>query len=246
MEHCIIVGAQRSGTTYLYKVLDDHPEICMSLPIKPEPKYFLNRDIIDLNLEYYNKNYFEHLDSSQKICIEKSTSYYENEISAKLISELLPNAKIIFLLRNPVERALSNYFFSLNHGLETRTLEEVFIHEYAPPILKNTITSVNPFNYLTRGLYQPYIEIYKKYFSIDNMKILIFEEFVGDLKEVKKLYTYLGVEESYVPINLEERINTSIKNDVVSLEVIEKLKAFYKLPNHNLESLLSRDLSIWK
>ena len=127
---------------------------------------FLNKDIIDLNLEYYNKNYFQHLVSSQKICIEKSTSYYENESSAKLISELLPNTKIIFLLRNPAERALSNYFFSLNHGLERRTLEEVFIHEHTPPILKKTITSVNPFDYLKRGVYLPYIEMYSKYFSI--------------------------------------------------------------------------------
>jgi hypothetical protein len=110
-----IVGAQRSGTTYLYNILDEHPEICMAQPVKPEPKYFLNKKLLDINIdEYYKMYYYEN--KKIKIYGEKSTSYYENEEVAKSIALTFPLTKIIFILANPVDRAISNYKFSVQNG----------------------------------------------------------------------------------------------------------------------------------
>ena len=156
--HFIIAGAQRSGTTYLYEVLDEHPEICMSKPVKPEPKYFIEKKKEDLILERYHKSFFNHCSDKTKIFGEKSTSYYERKESVELIAHLLPEVKIIFLLRNPVERAVSNYFFSINNGLEDRSIEEVFLKNKIHPKIDLNNISVNPYNYLGRGEYIQFIE----------------------------------------------------------------------------------------
>ena len=51
-DHFVIVGAQRSGTTYLYGLLDEHPEIEMAKPVRPEPKFFLDYDRYALGLDH--------------------------------------------------------------------------------------------------------------------------------------------------------------------------------------------------
>ena len=170
-----IVGAQRSGTTYLYEILDEHPEICMAKPIKPEPKFFLD-DRFFKGHEYYEQTYYKHANEHSKVLGEKSTSYYENEFVAKRIKATYPNSKIIFILRNPVYRAISNYFFSVNNKLETRSLEDVFINHLPAPTFPETI-STNPFDYYGRSEYLNHIKKFFDSFSPANVRIIIFEKF---------------------------------------------------------------------
>src|SRR5699024_6997393 len=59
IEQFFIVGAQRSGTTWLYKMLDQHPEVAMAKPMRPEPKYFLRDDATTRPLAQYEKTYYE-------------------------------------------------------------------------------------------------------------------------------------------------------------------------------------------
>ncbi|MEZ9601590.1 sulfotransferase, partial [Vibrio sp. 10N.286.46.A8] len=61
MNQFFIVGAQRSSTTWLYKMLQQHPEIKMAEPVKPEPKYFLN-DIFDNKKDNYLTKYFKNIE----------------------------------------------------------------------------------------------------------------------------------------------------------------------------------------
>ena len=75
-KHFFIVGAQRSGTSYLYRVLDEHPKICMSKPMRPEPKYFIDKDVSDIDLSDYYEEYFHECDSAVEVYGEKSTTYY--------------------------------------------------------------------------------------------------------------------------------------------------------------------------
>lgn len=244
--HFLIVGAQRSGTTYLYNILEEHPQICMAKPVKPEPKYFIGKEEDDINYDEYINSFFAHCNTKAKIFGEKSTSYYERRESAQLISTLIPEGKIIFLLRNPVERALSNYFFSVNNGLEKRTLKEVFIENKT--IIDNNFNniSVDPFNYLGRGDYSKFIKSYLDNFSNRQIKILIFEEFVGDIHKIQDLYTFLKIDNQYIPNNINRIINSSNKKNEIPIEVINKLNDHYKKPIKNLEQLLNIDLTIWK
>ena len=59
MKTLFIVGAQRSGTSYLYKILDSHPSVELAKPIRPEPKFFLKKKLCILGKEYYLSRYFD-------------------------------------------------------------------------------------------------------------------------------------------------------------------------------------------
>ena len=243
-EHFFIVGAQRSGTTYLYEILNQHPEICMAEPVRPEPKYFMNKSINELDHDDYKEKYFSHgIDC--KIFGEKSTSYYEQENSAKLIASMFPSAKIIFFLRDPVKRALSNYFFSANNGFEKRSLNEVFVDQHDSLMKKPVNVSVNPFDYLGRGEYNKFIALYKKYFSDDQIKVVIFEDFVNNNAEVKKLYKFLEVDDTYLPKNINKVVNSSKKTLEVDDTVLEAITKYFDVANKKLEKLLQRDISQW-
>src|SRR6266550_685043 len=100
----IIAGAPRSGTTWLYELLDRHPDVHMAKPLKPEPKFFLRDDEYAKGLEYYSTKWFEGVEPS-KIAGEKSTDYLESSAAAARIAKNLSDVKLIFLLREPVSRA---------------------------------------------------------------------------------------------------------------------------------------------
>ena len=241
----IIVGAQRSGTTYLYELLEEHPEICMNKPVHPEPKYFLSKSLKEVSVVNYEKLFFNSCDSCN-VKGEKSTSYYENEDSARLISSSMPNSQVIFCLRNPAHRALSNYFFSVNSKLETRSLKEVFIDNKEAPYLKDYTVSVNPFNYLGRGEYINYIAMYMKYFPRDKIKVVILEELVGNITYIQDVFSFLGVWTDFSPKGYRKVVNQSIKNQKPPEEINSFLSSYYKKSIASLEDLLMRDLSIWK
>ena len=243
--HFFIVGAQRSGTTYLYDILDQHPEICMAKPTRPEPKYFMNKTEGEINKDDYVKKYFLHKNNC-KVYGEKSTSYYEKEESARLIAKTFPEAKIIFFLRNPIDRALSNYFFSSNNGYEKRSLEEVFLDVQDTLAEKPEDVSVNPFDYLGRGEYCQFIEVYKKYFSSEQIKVIIFEEFVNNIKEVQSLYEFLNVDETFCPTDITKVVNSSDKNIDVSDEIVESIRNYFNKANEKLKTQLNRDLIPWQ
>ncbi len=240
-----IIGAQRGGTTYLYRVLDEHPEIYMAKPLRPEPKYFLSQDC-QKNLDSYEKKYFDDAPRETKIFGEKSTSYYEKTPVAKRIKTAYPKSKIILILRNPMDRAISNYYFSLKNGLETRTLEETFLRENPPPEYPEEI-STNPFNYVGRSEYLKYLKIYLKYFDRKHIKVLIFEHFLNDEQRICQLYNYLGVNDTFRPQYLTHKVNPLdypplSKNSRIYLKLKDRFLAQIK----QLEDFLSCDLTIWK
>jgi len=241
-----IVGAQRSGSTYLLTLLDEHPEICMAKPTRPEPKYFMNKSQYDVSASEYRELHFNNAEYSSQLHGEKSTSYYEVEESAHLISHLYPFSKIIFILRDPVERALSNYFFSVENGVEKRTIEDVFLLETGITPTYDSNISTNPFDYVGRGEYKRFIDLYLKYFKKEQIKVLIFEELRNNLSIIQELFKFLNVDENYIPNSLMLKINETINKTHVPDEVRHRLKSYYKTTFPQLERLLGRELNAWK
>lgn len=239
-----IVGAQRSGTTYLYNILDEHPQIAMAKPVKPEPKFFLNDIEFKAGKQYYLQKYFNDVDDNVKVFGEKGTSYIEFSYVADRIYSFFANAKILIILRNPVDRALSNYFFSVDNGLESRSLQEVFVENLAIPELK-VQTSVSPFSYLERGHYsdmiKPYINIFK-----NNLKVVIFEELTGSIDSVQSIYRFLEVDPLFRPPSLNNKINQSkSKVEGQVIEVRNVLHSYFLPHIKSLENLLERKIELW-
>jgi hypothetical protein len=238
-----IGGAQRSGTTYLYSVMDQHPEICMAKPATPEPKFFLNLAEVALGKKYYLDKYYSPNDKT-KVLGEKSTSYIESVEAGHRIKAMFPEAKMIFILRNPVARAISNYFFSVSNGLEKRSLHDVFINK--KPVEGTYSTSVSPFNYLGRGEYLTYLKAYQSVFAEDKIRVLLFEQVISSAEVVRDLFEFVGVDPSVTSGMLSGKINANEETFDVDPITIETLTRHFEPHNKKLEEYLGVSLGLWK
>jgi sulfotransferase family protein len=246
-DYFFIVGAQRSGTTYLYHLLAEHPEVEMAKPLWPEPKYFLLDNLFNKGLEYYQNHYFENK-AGAKIRGEKSTSYIESEKVAQRIKQYFPNAKILFLLRDPIERAISNYWFSVNNGLEKLPMSEAFFKEEERWIdYDHKSISASPYAYLRRGRYIDYISMYERYFSIENIKVLLYEQLVTSAEKVHDLYAFLGVNPNFVSSKLFQIINEGEKGDsTLSPHLKSYLVNYFSESNARLAKSFGFTLDEWQ
>jgi hypothetical protein len=208
-KHFFIGGAQRSGTTYTYHLCADHPQIEMAHPVKPEPKFFMNPALVSQGLAYYHAQYF-----GQKADVslygEKSTSYIEVEYAAQHIAAHLPDAKFVFILRNPVERAISNYWFSHKNGFETLPLADAIYGESARVAdFEPRKISVSPYAYLKRGRYIDYLRMYARYFDRQQIHVMIYEQVVNNPQAAHDLYAFLGIDTTHVPATQFQIINAN-------------------------------------
>ena len=124
LPNLFIVGTGRAGTTSLYNYLKQHPEVFMS-PIK-EPQYFLRKDIYEfhdgIDIEKIISDFGEYINlfkggEHKKIRGEASALYLYLKSATHEIYELIPDAKIIISLRNPIERALSYFRMNIGQGI---------------------------------------------------------------------------------------------------------------------------------
>lgn len=110
-----IAGAPKAGTTYIANVLACHPDVFM--PVTKEPAFF-SRDPRHGHYErgwaFYRKNFHDARDD--QVMGEASTLYFHDPESPLLIHEAVPNARIIIVLRNPVDRVYSNYWQYVKSG----------------------------------------------------------------------------------------------------------------------------------
>lgn len=242
-DQLFIVGAQRSGTTYLYNILDEHPELFMRKPVWPEPKTFLSDPkMLGSKSEYLDDNFADRGDYT--IVGEKCTSYIESEQAAKNIRSWFPNAWILILLRNPVQRAISNFYFTKKNGLEPRSIEQVFLENEPTPVRPSGI-SVDPFAYLERGVYSNYIERWAAHFDASRTLVLLHEELIENPSSVSELYGKLGLATDFSPPSLKKRINEAGNGQGVDAPIIDTLVEYYRPHNKRLAGILGRDLSVW-
>lgn len=188
------MGAGKSGTTSLYHYLKQHPDVFLAA-VK-EPHYYCFAGIEPhgpwKDVEYIkNKSTYEALFDTwdgQKAIGEASASYlYYPEAAAKIKQEI-PSAKIIIILRSPIERAFSNYRHLIRIGLErNRNFGEVIRGG-----------SASPWDYLTQGLYHDQVVCYLSTFGRDNVMVVLFSELVdssGNL--MQELCQYLEIDSAF-------------------------------------------------
>ncbi|MEA3469299.1 MAG: sulfotransferase, partial [Thermodesulfobacteriota bacterium] len=112
-----LIGAARSGTTSLHKYLEAHPEIFMS-EVK-EINYFSNNRYWEKGINWYESHFKT---ATEKIRGEASTSYTNYPLIKdvpKRLFHYLPDAKFIYILRDPIDRFLSHYLHRIRRGVES-------------------------------------------------------------------------------------------------------------------------------
>jgi len=175
-----IVGAPKCGTTSLYEYLKQTPGIYMS-PVK-EPHFFSRMELYqNYNVIRDKKKYLALFKKvNNEIAIgEASTSYLRDPQSAKLIHDTVPKARIIIMLRDPVERSFSHYLYRKGFGRITLPFRDT---------IKKALNSQDEYSLrlLESSFYSQQVKTYLDIFGKNLVKIIIFEEFVKDVRRVVK------------------------------------------------------------
>ena len=192
----LIGGAPRSGTTWLYHLLDRHPAIYMAKPVKPEPKFFLIDDLYERGLDYYARTWFDAAGDASAAG-EKSTDYLESATAARRIARDLPQVKLVFILREPVARAYSNYLWTRMNGFESEDFETALaLEEERERTLPERLRYARPFSYASRGMYADMLQPYFERFPREPLLVTRFEDIVADPQQLAvRLQRFVGVEE---------------------------------------------------
>ena len=215
----LIVGVQKAGTTSIYNYLQEHPQVYMS---SVKETNFLEKDWENLPPEEQNKNGIVTLekyselfaDVRDEIAIgEASPNYlFHYKSSAARIKKYVPNAKLIIVLRNPVERAYSDHLMHMRDAIGYRSLSEQIQHSSHKSFI------------LRKGFYYAPIKYYFDQFGQEQIKVFFYDDLCDNSQEfMQKMYKYLGVDEEFVP-------NTANKAQVAK---IPKNKAINHLLKRN-------------
>ena len=231
-----IVGAPKAGTTSLYHYLNEHPKISMS-SVK-EPNYFSHEELETQKL-YYKSNKINSLDSyhnlfptrdANLIYGEASVSYLFYKNVAEKIKTYNKNAKIIILLRNPIERAFSHYLMDVRLGLISESFESVV--DGFETTSKNKLYYQQ---YIELGKYYNQISNYKRLFNDKNILIIDYEDFKNKTSlSVTTVFDFLQIDTSFMP-NLDLTHNTFRKP---KFTFIEKLYS-----NHSIRCIINKLIS---
>lgn len=189
LPNLIITGFPKCGTTSLFNYLDAHSSVCVS-SIK-ETQFFLHKptsEIIASIGDY--ENYFKGCEGS-RVILEASPGYaFLEKNKIQLIHEILPNSKIIFLIRNPLKRLESFY----NHLTRNNLINEQSFEDYLIRIKNDFILSsyeeLDTNNYYFKGLrggyYEKYISRWINIYGKNNVLILTLEGLENNTQQVVK------------------------------------------------------------
>lgn len=214
----LIVGAAKSGTSSLDRYLSQHPDVY--IPPKKEAHFFSIPDFPprfqgpgDEGMNQYtlrDRAAYEHLFddvTGQKAVGESSVFYLYYPGTAQRIRESIPNAKIIILLRNPVDRAFSAYTHLIRDERESMSFEDSMAQEAA----RRAADYEPMWLYRELGRYTEQVKRYFDEFGRDQVKVLVFEEFVKNPSlYVREVLDFLGVDPD-VSIDTSLTINESGK-----------------------------------
>ncbi|MFY0673650.1 MAG: sulfotransferase domain-containing protein [Bacteroidia bacterium] len=195
----ILIGAQKGGSSALYKFICEHPKVKRAF-IK-EPHYFSGRHKTD-SLNWYRALF--PLKQANTITGEASPSYITHPLSPLRIKDLLPQAKLILIVRNPVERALSNYFHSVKYNREDLSIEKAFARPIADFELEyNKMRDNDGYHsqfyyrhgYIHKGFYDFHLANWYMHFAKEQLLVVENNELLNEPEKVyNKVLDFLELE----------------------------------------------------
>ncbi len=190
----IIIGAMKAATTSLHYYLNLHPQISMSK--EKELNFFVKKQNWGKGIDWYKSNF-----NSEKPCRGEASPNYTNFPFFKGVPErihsVVPDIKLIYLVRDPIERILSHYVHKIADCWEKRPLEEA-------------LSSFNTNRYIVRSQYFMQMEQYLKFFSAENMLVVCSEDFINKNRAaIKCVFEFLNVDISFYDAKFQKTLHKS-------------------------------------
>ncbi|MDC0205082.1 sulfotransferase domain-containing protein [Nitrosopumilus sp.] len=240
----LIIGSVRSGTTSLYYDICQHPSI--EKAAYDEIGYF--DDNYHLGENWYRsffptKNKMQKIKQNTRKAItgEDTPFYIWNEIASKRIKKDLPGVKLIVILRNPVERAYSNYFLGVREGNEINNFDQA-IKEDIKLIENKTPEKLENYDYkrsyIAKGFYAKQLKKWLKNFQKDQIYIISTEELEKNPKVVlNNIFQFLKL--SDFSINQINQYKKS-KYPEINYDIKKKLNDYFEPHNEELFKLINK------
>lgn len=181
----LIVGAMKAGTTTLAYYLDQHPGVFL-----PEAElHFFNRDSnYERGIQWYEDQFQQAVEG--QLVGEKTPTYSYLPICAPRIAKDLPKARLIWIFRNPVDRAYSNYWHAVTAGIEVLSFERALATE------SERLKKSPWYGYRKRSVYVEQVKRYLDYFPRARMCFTFFEELIDQQEaELGIVLDFLSLEE---------------------------------------------------
>lgn len=194
----LILGAKKCGTTALYSYLIEHPAITSAL--RKEVHFFDGR--YGYGPLWYRSFFPTHASRWRgRLTGEATPDYLYHTFTAERIHSILPDVRLIALLRNPIDRAYSFYNHNLRAGLESLSFEEAIaaepgrLEQDSPHPASNGFGFArNNFSYLARGRYVDQLKVWLEHFPPDQLLLLATEELHTDSEgTLRKTLDFLGL-----------------------------------------------------
>lgn len=197
LPNLIVIGAAKSGTTSLHLYLSMHPQISMS-KLK-ELNFFIRDDWAD-RLPWYSAQF-----ESKQVRGESSPTYTQYPYcgsAAEAMFQAIPDAKLIYMVRDPVERAVASYAEEVHNRREVRNIEAAFA---------DLEEQTNP--YVMGSRYTLQLNRFLEYFPINQVLIIDSDELRSNRRiTLMEVFQFLGVDDTFTTPEFEREHNTeSIK-----------------------------------
>ena len=239
----IIIGAMKAATTSLYTYLKQHPDVFMTA-IK-EPMFFNNFQKANDFKVHGRKTktittfdqYYALFDAvkNEKAIGEASPSYIFNEDCPQLIQKYLPDTKIIAVLRQPVERAYSNFLHARRANREPISDFKIAFGKEGERKAENWSPL---YYYKSKGYYTKQLERYYSLFPKENIKILLFEDLIKNpIETSQEIFEFLNADSAFIP-DTSKKANVSGTPKGIFGWLIMKLRYYNLIPNIQFSNYL--------
>jgi hypothetical protein len=191
----------RSGTTALARLLGAHPEIFMA----PQKEVHFFDGKFEKGLDYYHRQFSGARD--ERVSGEATPTYMYDAAAVSRMAATVPHARLIAILRNPVDRAYSHYWHNRALGKEKLPFPDAVAAE--PDRLRCADRFGRmAYSYVDRGHYAEQLKRVCEHYPRESLLVLLFDDLRDSPVETyRSLFRFLGVNEKFTPPNVGERIN---------------------------------------
>jgi hypothetical protein len=215
MPNFLIIGAMKSGTTALYYYLEQHPQIYMS-PVK-EPNFFCleGQDHPDPKAISDSETYRRLFKgaSGERALGEASHRYLYEAKAVERIKFYIPRARLIAILRNPIDRAYSHFLHMVRKGAEPLT-------DFAQALQEDESGAYHKRNfqdYIGRGRYYVQLKRYFNNFHQQQIRVYLYEDLkTAPIDTLQDAFRFLGVDDSFAPdVSLKRNVSGHPKSKIL-------------------------------
>lgn len=224
----LICGAPKAGTTSLYQYLRQHPEVFMS---DPKETGFFHKHY-DKGVNWFARHFEDH--DGQQAIGEASVMTMPTPGAAARVAEVIPGARLIFLVRDPVERAYSDFNYNFYQGWRDPNLSFSQLirdgsHQFGRALIH-------------RGRYLKHLKRFEQYFDRSQMCVLLLDELKEKRYEtVRRVYQFIGVDPAFDPDVAEQHNVTQYPKSRLLYRTCRQVWQPFKKAAHSLLKKSSAD-----